>query len=117
LYEPFYLDVIVNYYLPQQFVAYGFPRFGANGQFRDSKAQLFEDLSRIVGPARRVWIIRGFQNVPDIGYQSFLTDSWFKAHGFQLTQHVFMNKGEWVRYDSTLPTPTPSVTATGGVTP
>jgi len=117
LYEPFYIDVIVNYYLPRQFVAYGFPRFGANGQFRDSKAQLFEDLARIVGPARRVWIIRGFQNVPDIGYQSFLTDSWFKAHGFELTQHVFMNKGEWVRYDSTTPTPTPSVPATGGVAP
>jgi len=119
LYEPFYIDVIVNYYLPRQFVAYGFPRFGAKGQFRDTKAELFQDLSRIVGPARRVWIIRGFQNVPSIGYQAFLTDSWFKAHGFRVTQHVYMNKGEWVRYDSTLPTPTPTPSAgkAGGVAP
>jgi uncharacterized membrane protein len=118
LYEPFYIDVIVNYYLPRNVVAYGFPRFGSKGEFRDTRAEIFQDLNRIVGPARRVWIVRGFQNVPSIGYQAFLTDTWFEAHGFEQTEHTVLNKAEWVLYESTLPTVTPTpFDAGGGVAP
>lgn len=106
LYEPFYIDVLVNYYLPRNLIAYGFPRFGARGEFRDSQADIYQDLSRIVGPARRVWIIRAFQNVPAIGYQAYMTDQWFAAHGYTKTQHTVLNKAEWVLYTNAAPTST-----------
>jgi uncharacterized membrane protein len=106
LYEPFYIDVLVNYYLPPSLVSYGFPRFGAKGEFRDTQAQIYQDLSRVVGPARRVWIIRAFQNVPSIGYQAFMTDQWFKQHGYTQTEHTVLNKAEWLLYTNNAATST-----------
>jgi mannosyltransferase len=105
IYEPFYTDVLVNYYLPSNVVAYGFPRFDANGHFRDSEADIEQDLARIVGRTKRVWIIRAFQNVPAIGYQAYLTDRWFLSHGYVKSGRDVLNKAEWVQFTSTIPVP------------
>jgi mannosyltransferase len=105
IYEPFYTDVLVNYYLPSNLIAYGFPRFDANGHFRDSETDIEQDLARIVGRTKRVWIIRAFQNVPAIGYQAYLTDRWFQSHGYEKTGRQVLNKAEWVQYTSTIPVP------------
>jgi uncharacterized membrane protein len=114
IYEPFYIDNLINYYLPQNLVAYGFPRYGENGQFRDTDAQVYQDLARIVGPAKRVWAIRSFQNVHSVGFRSYKTDQWLLKHGFTLAQHEVLNKIEFSRFDRTEP---PSITATEGVAP
>ncbi len=112
IYEPFYIDFLVNYYLPKGDVAYGFPRFDGKGGFRDSQTQIYQDLTRIIGPARRVWVIRSFQNVKAIGYQAYMTDRWFKSHDYKESQHVVLNKVEWLLYTSKAPTATPTATPT-----
>ena len=94
IYEPFYIDNLMNYYLPRSLVAYGFPRYGENGQFRDTDAQIYQDLARIVGPAKRVWAVRSFQNVPSVGFRSYKTDQWLLEHGYTLAQHEVLNKIE-----------------------
>jgi mannosyltransferase len=113
IYEPFYIDSLINYYLPGNLSAYGFPRFAGGGQFRDSDAQVFQDLARIIGPAPRVWVIRSFQNVPSIGFLSYKTDLWFYRNGYRLGEHKELNKAEFTRFDSVQATGTP----TGGGTP
>lgn len=114
IYEPFYIDVIVNYYLPSSYEANGFPRFGSNGEFRDSKTMLYQDLTRMIGSARRVWVIRAFQNVPSIGYQAYLTNQWFRQNGFSQVEHQVLNKSESVLFTRAAPVPFP---ANRGVTP
>ena len=114
IYEPFYIDNLINYYLPRSLVAYGFPRYGENGQFRDTDAQVYQDLARIVGPAKRVWAIRSFQNVPSVGFRSYKTDQWLLKHGYSLAQHEVLNKIEFSRFDRIEATSTP---ATEGVAP
>lgn len=116
IYEPFYIDVLVDYYLPKNTIAFGFPRFSLRGGYRDSKAQLDQDLGRIVGSAPRVWAIRSFQNVPALGYQAYLTDQWFKANGYRITRHVLLNKAEWLLFTK-VPARVPAPSATGTVTP
>jgi hypothetical protein len=107
--------VLVNYYLPQSYEAYGFPRFGSKGEFRDSKVMLRQDLTRIVGSAQRVWVIRAFQNVPSIGYQAYLTNQWFRDNGFSQAEHLILNKSESVLFVRPVAaTPFPS---NRGVTP
>ncbi len=99
IYEPFYIDRIVEYYLPRDLVAYGLPMFSAKGGFRDSAPLLGQDLDRTIGPSRRVWVILGFQNVKDILATTRITQGWFANNGYTLAEVREFNKVRVLLYE------------------
>lgn len=94
IYEPFYIDDLANYYLPDHITAHGFPMLDAQGEFADSPSLMGEDLDRVIGPAERVWVVRSFQNVPYIASNAATVDAWFKDNGFSASEHIELNKIE-----------------------
>ena len=99
VYEPFYINKLVDYYLPKTDIAYGLPMFGGTGA-RDTPAMLVQDLDRVVGTSGRVWVVRSFQNVPDIEAQSEVTDRWFRDNGYKRAVNIELNKIEVLRFDA-----------------
>jgi len=99
IYEPFYIDRLVEYYLPDRLTAHGIPMFSTAGGFRDKPALIAQDLDRIVGPSQHVWIILGFQNVKDIRATTRVTQRWFAANGFRLAEDIPFNKVRVLRYE------------------
>ena len=99
IYEPFYIDRIVAYYLPEDLVAHGLPMFSAKGGFRDSAPLLGQDLDRTIGPSRRVWVILGFQNVKDILATTRITQGWFANNGYTLAEVREFNKVRVLLYE------------------
>jgi hypothetical protein len=99
IYEPFYINELVAYYLPSADVKYGLPMFGASGA-RDKPAQIGQDLDRVIGSSRRVWVVRSFQNVPTINAQGKVAAKWFKDNGFTVGRDLRLNKIEVLRYDA-----------------
>ena len=100
IYEPFYIDNLIGYYLPKTDLAYGLPMAGSGG-FRDKPAQLAQDLDRVVGTAPRVWVIRSFQNVPAIHAQQQVASQWLRDNGYAVTKDLDLNKIEVLRLDAT----------------
>jgi len=99
IYQPFYIDRLVEYYLPERLTAYGLPMRSEVGGFRDTPAMLAQDLDRTVGPSQRVWLILGFQNVKDILATTRITRRWFAANGFELAEDKRFNKVRVLRYE------------------
>ncbi|HET6351025.1 MAG TPA: glycosyltransferase family 39 protein [Coriobacteriia bacterium] len=99
LYEPFYIDDLANYYLPKDISSSGLPMFSSTGVFRDTSEMMGQDLDRIVGPARRVWVVRGFQNVDDIKANARKVSDWFASNGYRRAEYIQLNKVEILRFE------------------
>ena len=113
LYVPFYLDPITGYYLPQSIPSYGFPQYGLFGKLRASKAQIDEDLSRIVGPSPRVWLFLSFQNIRALRADTYLVRSWLEHNGYRVTLSRSLSNVVLMRFDrvSRLKLPAPKAEA------
>ena len=101
IYEPFYVDVIFNYYLPKSIPSYGFPQYGLYGRLRNDKVQLGQDLDRVVGPSRRVWVFLSFQDVSNIRGDAYNTTMWFVRNGFRVKQDRQLNHVRLIEYEAT----------------
>jgi len=100
IYEPFYLEPIVLYYLPTKVPAFPFPEYGANEHVRRSRAELDEDLVRTVGPSKRAWVVLGFQDIPAMKTDARRTVAWFERNGFELAQTYDFNRVQVLRWES-----------------
>ena len=99
IYEPFYIDRLTEYYLPDELTAYGLPMYSPKSGFRDQPALIRQDLDRVVGPSRQVWVILGFQNVKDILATTRVTEAWFAENGYTLAEDKRFNKVRVLRYE------------------
>ena len=107
LYMPFYLDPLTDYYVPRSIPVYGFPRYGEFSHLRGSQGEIDEDLVRFVGPARRVWILLSFQNLPQLRTDAYAVRYWLKHNGFTVGLDAQMNQVEVLRYDVATPSSPP----------
>jgi hypothetical protein len=110
LYEPFYMDAVFDYYLPRGPVAYSFPRRGADGRVRNWQSELGRDLDRIIGPSHRVWLVLGFQDVPQMRGDAYNTEWWLLRNGFHVARRVHLTRVQVLRFDGSRP----GVIAEGG---
>lgn len=94
IYEPFYLRPVVAYYLPTTIPSFPFPQYADNADLRGGKVKLGQDLDRIAGDSRRVWIILSFQDIESIAGDAYNTLKWFERHGYKTVQHVEFNNVE-----------------------
>lgn len=103
VYEPFYIDVVFAYYLPKDLVAYDFPQRGDFGVVRNSKAQIGQDLQRVAGTSRRVWLVLSYQDIPALRGDAYNTTQWLLRNGFARSQRLGMNRVEVLRFDAVEP--------------
>lgn len=103
VYEPFYMDPVVMYYLPDTIPSYAFPQFQDEVNVRRSKADLNEDLTRVVGPAKRAWLLLSFQDVAAVRQDAENTMEWFEANGFELIEDREYNWARVLLYESRYP--------------
>lgn len=99
IYVPFYVDPLVTYYVPSRIETQGFPQSGAFGGVRDSQGQIDQDLDRVVGPSRRVWLFLAFQNIPLVQQDALAVRFWLKHQGFRVAVDRRMNQVHLLRYD------------------
>ncbi|HEY3317552.1 MAG TPA: glycosyltransferase family 39 protein [Coriobacteriia bacterium] len=99
VFEPFYTDVLVDYYLPKSIPSYGFPQYGEYGMVRDAKVQIGQDLDRVVGPSRRIWLVLGYQNIARMRGDAYNTEKWFVRNGYHVAEHRMLNQVEIIRYE------------------
>ena len=99
IYQPFYIDRLTEYYLPDELTAYGLPMFSPRGGFRDQPVLIRQDLDRVVGPSEQVWVILGFQNVKDILATTRVMEEWFADNGYTLAEDIRFNKVRLLRYE------------------
>lgn len=99
IYQPFYIDRITEYYLPDELTAYGLPMYSSRNGFRDQPALIRQDLDRVVGPSSQVWVILGFQNVKDILATTRVMEEWFAENGYTLVEDKRLNKVRVLRYE------------------
>lgn len=85
---PNFVTSIPEYYLPTEVYAEvrKLPAFDANGRPRNRPEQLDEDLERMVGVSRRVWIVATWQESPRIALDRRLTSEWLADQGFELAE-------------------------------
>jgi len=108
LYLPFYLDPVTDYYVPRSIPAYGFPRYGSFGHLRSTQGEIDEDMARFAGPAKRVWLLLSFQNLPQLRTDAYAVRFWLKHNGFTSDMHAQMNQVEVLRFEAAAPeTPPP----------
>jgi len=100
LYVPFYLDPLASYYLPPSIKATGLPQQDVRGRLRGSPNQIGQDLDRLVGPSRRVWLVLSFQNIGQLQSDAFVVRRWLKEAGYHLAVDERMNQVELLRYDN-----------------
>lgn len=100
IYEPFYLDPLFSYYMPPRVPVYPFPQYGKFGLLRNGKVQLGQDLNRVVGPARRVWLILSFQNIEALRGDAYNTTMWFLRHGYHIKQNKAFNQVQVIEFES-----------------
>ena len=101
IYEPYYLDVMFDYYLPKRIPSYAFPQYGLYGSLRNGKAQLGQDLDRVVGPSRHVWVFLSFQDVATIRGDAYNTIKWFERNGFRVKRNQQLNHVRLVELEAT----------------
>ena len=77
------------------------PSFDAQGQPRNTPAALAEDLTRQVGPSRRVWVVATWQDVPRIALDRQLTSEWLSANGYHLIEDRQMRQIRVALYEAT----------------
>lgn len=94
VYEPFYLQPIVAYYLPGDIPSYQFPQHRDEVYIRRGKDELAKDLERVVGPSKRVWLVLSFQDIAVARGDAYNTLNWFERNGYSIEQDVQKN---WVR--------------------
>jgi mannosyltransferase len=109
VYEPFYTDVLFNYYLPKSLVAYEFPQRGVLGEVRNSKSLIGQDLSRVTAGSKRVWLVLGFQDIAALRGDAYNTTEWLLRNGFTRTLDRTMTNVEVLRFDAA-----PAPTTAGG---
>jgi len=100
LYVPFYLDPLTSYYLPAGVKAAGIPQQNERGELRGSRNQIGQDLDRLVGPSRRVWLVLSFQNIGQLQSDAFVVRRWLDEAGYRLALDERMNQVELLRYDN-----------------
>lgn len=100
IFEPFYTDALFEYYLPKELPAYGFPQYGENGSVRDAKVEIGEDLQRVTGDSKRVWLILSFQNIEKLRGDAYNTEMWFLRHGYKVAETHQYNQVQVIRYDA-----------------
>ncbi|HEY5547986.1 MAG TPA: glycosyltransferase family 39 protein [Coriobacteriia bacterium] len=109
IYEPFYMDVLTDYYLPKTIPAFAFPLYGENAGLRNGKVQLGQDLDRVARQSDRVYLILSFQNIAQLRGDAYNTTMWFLRNGFTTTQDVQLSQVQVLRFDRTpVPTSTPA---------
>lgn len=81
---PNFASSVPEYYLPPQ--AYAaltkLPLYDDKGQPRNTPALFAQDLSKIVGRSRRVWIIATWQETPRIALDRAISVKWLQSKGF-----------------------------------
>lgn len=99
VYEPFYTDVLFNYYLPKDLVAFEFPQRGVLGDVRNSKQQIGQDLTRITAGGRRVWLVLGFQDIAALRGDAYNTSQWLLRNGFRKALDRPLSNVQVLRFD------------------
>lgn len=112
IYEPFYTDALYRYYLPNDIPVYGFPQYGKYTVIRDAKVQIGQDLQRVTGGSKRVWLILSFQDIAKLRGDAYNTEMWFLRNGYREAQNIQMNQVQVIRYDYVATTPAPETSAT-----
>ena len=100
LYEPFYLDPVFAYYMPKTIVSWGFPLWSSATDIRRAPTQIAQDLDRLCGNARHVWLILEFENVDTIHEDIQNTRDWFDRNGFSVHQDIKLNQVEVIEYSA-----------------
>lgn len=117
---PNFVTSIPEYYLPAD--AYAavekVPSYDAMGRPRNSPAKLAEDLSRQVGPSRRVWVIATWQETPRIALDRTMVGDWLAGQGYTVRGDHPLRRIRVTLYETDAPPGfflTPGATgATGG---
>ncbi len=99
LFAPYYIDPLIDYYLPPSMPSYGMPQYGNFGRLRTDVRQMEQDLNRIVGPSSRVWLVLSFQNVPRIRTDGYSVRYWLKHRGYKVRLHKIMSQVELLRFE------------------
>lgn len=99
IYEPFYLDVVIDYYLPDSVPAFGFPEYGQFAKLRNGKKELGEDLFRVIGPSRRVWLLLSFQDIEQLRGDAYNTRMWFLRNGYRIAQNHQYNRVQLILFE------------------
>jgi mannosyltransferase len=102
IYMPFYLDPLTDYYVPKPIPVYGFPRYGAFGQLRNTQGEIDEDMLHFVGSSRRVWLLLSFQNLSQLRTDAEAVRYWLKHNGFTVRLDASLNQVEVLRYDASV---------------
>ncbi len=100
IYEPFYLKPVVTYYLPSTIPSYPFPQYADNADLRRAKIKLIQDLDRITGDSRHVWLILSFQDIETIAGDAYNTLKWFERNGYTVKQHLTLNNVELYEFEA-----------------
>jgi mannosyltransferase len=102
---PNFASSIPEYYLPADIYPFvkRVPYYDALGQPRNSPAQLAEDLSDTIGPARRVWLVASWQDTPRIALDRTLTQRWLTSQGFKLVRDSQLHQIRVTLFQSTRP--------------
>ena len=99
LFAPYYIDPLIDYYLPPSMPSYGMPQYGNFGRLRTDVRQMEQDLNRIVGPSSKVWLVLSFQNVPRIRTDGYSVRYWLKRRGYKVRLHKIMSQVELLRFE------------------
>ncbi len=81
---PFFISSVAEYYLPRD--AYrltaGFPVYAPDGSLRNTSEQLDQDLDRVVGGAKRVWLVSSWQETRQIRADNGKIVAWLEGHDY-----------------------------------
>lgn len=100
VYEPFYLEPVVTYYLPETIPSFGFPRYGEFGYVRRAKVEIGEDLVQTTDLSKRVWLVLSFQDIATARGDAYNTMMWFERNGFTTVKDEQLNRVRVILYDS-----------------
>lgn len=100
IYVPFYLEPLTDYYIPRGTRTEGFPQYGPGGTVRDSPRRIEQDVDRVVGPSRRVWLFLSFQNIGKLRSTGYVIRYWLGHNGYELESHRRMNQVELLLYET-----------------
>lgn len=100
IYEPFYLDSITMYYIPDSIPTYGFPQYGLGAQLRNGKVQLGQDLRRVSAGSNRVWLLLSFQDIVTVRGDAYNTTKWFLRNGYRIAENHQLSNVQLIVFEA-----------------
>lgn len=82
IYQPWFLQSLYEYYLPADMEAYPIPMLDDDEKPRRGSDELTADLNRVVGQAPRVWLVMGYEDMPEHAEISSFTLAWLRSKGY-----------------------------------